>query len=294
MDDYAIRGMALDKSVRIFGVQTTNSYNELTKKLLTTPCASAALGRTIAITILIGLMQKNDAQVSVMIAGDGPLGKIHAQYLGQGQYRGYVDNPQVDVLINEQKKLDVKSVVGTEGTLNVVVDQGLKSAYHGTSPLVSGEIGEDFTYYFATSEQTRSIVSTGVLVNEDNEVISSGALVIQLMPDASETIIQTLENKMSQLANLSNQLLDNDIKSIIQEIFDDFTELDRQPITFACPCSREEMYWKIASIPLEDLQEIKEEDKQIEAVCPWCNSKYLYTEADLDKIIASKIKNTDK
>lgn len=290
MKDYAIRGMALDNSVRVLGVQTTQSFNQLAKMLTTTPCASAALGRTTAITILIGMMQKNDDTVTVTIDGNGSLGKIHAQYLGNGKYRGYVDHPHVDVLINDQKKLDVKGVVGTEGTLNVVLNQGLKTDYHGTSPLVSGEIGEDFTYYFATSEQTPSVVSAGVLVNEDNEVISSGALIMQLMPEASEEVIKKLEEKMNHFSNLSGQLLDHDIKTIIADIFDDFEELAQQDVVFECTCSREEMYWKIASLSIADLEEIKREDKQLEAVCPWCNSKYVYSEEDLSEIIELKKK----
>lgn len=294
MKDYAIRGIALDNSVRVLGVQTTQSFAQLAKMLTTTPCASAALGRTTAITILMGLMQKNDDIVTVTIDGNGSLGKIHAQYLGDGKYRGYVDHPHVDVLINDQKKLDVKGVVGSEGTLNVVLNQGLKTDYHGTSPLISGEISEDFTYYFATSEQTPSVVSSGVLVNEDNEVISSGALIIQLMPEASEEVIKMLEDKMSQFSNLSGQLLDSDIKKIITSIFDDFEELAKQDVIFDCTCSHEEMYWKIASLSIADLEEIKQEDKQLEAVCPWCNSKYLYSEDELAEIIELKKKEQDK
>lgn len=294
MKDYAIRGMALNNAVRVFGVQTTKSYASLAKMLTTTPCASAALGRTTAITILMGMMQKNDDTVTITIDGNGSLGKIHAQYLGAGKYRGYVDHPHVDVLINDQKKLDVKGVVGNEGTLNVVVNQGLKTDYQGTSPLVSGEISEDFTYYFATSEQTPSVVSAGVLVNEDNEVISSGALIVQLMPEANEEDIKLLEDKMSQFSNLSGQLLDDDISTIIKKIFADFDKLATQDVNFECTCSHEDMYWKIASLSLADLEEIKEEDKQIEAVCPWCNSKFIFTEEDIDEIIKLKKQEQDK
>lgn len=294
MKDYAIRGMVLDNNARVLGVQTTQSFQKLAKMLTTTPCASAALGRTISITTLIGMMQKNDNKVTTVIDGDGPLGKIYAQYLGNGRYRGYVDHPHVDILINDQEKLDVKGVVGTHGTLSVIINQGLKNDYHGTSPLVSGEISEDFTYYFASSEQTPSIVSAGVLVNEYNKVISSGALIVQLMPEATEEVIQQLEKKIDQFNNLSHQLLDKNISTVINNIFEDFEQLSQQDIVFDCTCSREEMYWKITSLSLADLEEIKKEDKQIEAVCPWCNSKYIFNEDDLAKIIALKKKGQDK
>ena len=286
---YAIRGVALNNTIRVLAINSTSLVKEVQQQLKLSPCASAALGRTMAITSLLGLMQKNDDQVFITIDGKGPLGKIHTQYLGNGQLRGYVDNPQVATIINEQHKLGVKEVVGNDGYLNVNIRQSLKSDYHGSVPLVSGEISEDFTYYFAHSEQTPSVVSAGVLVAKDEAIISSGALIIQLLPQAAEEEIKFIESKLAEISDLSKKLEDNSkIEDFVRTIFNDFVILAKQPIDYTCLCNYEDMQAKISTLPLVDLEEIKKEDHGLEAVCPWCNTKYYFDENDLEIIIELK------
>ncbi|MDF9866578.1 molecular chaperone Hsp33 [Bacilli bacterium PM5-3] len=286
----AIRGIALNNAVRILGINSVEITREVQQKLDLSPCASAALGRTMSITALIGLMQKNEDKVLVTIDGNGPIGKIHTQYLGDNKIRGYVDNPRVETVINEQKKLDVKSVVGTQGTLSVIIKQGLKHDYYGSVPLVSGEISEDFTYYFASSEQTPSVVSAGVLVDKDESIISSGAIIIQLLPDAQEKDIQYVESCLDSISNLSKKLENNiSIESFIKEIFPDFELLESSTMKYECLCSYDDMYSKISTLSIEDLTEIKDEDHGIETVCPWCNDKFWFNEETLEEIIQNKL-----
>ena len=291
----AIRGIALNNSVRILAINSTEIIKNVQKQLGTTPCASAALGRTLSITALIGLMQKNEDRVLIQINGNGPLGKIHTQYLGNGKVRGYVDNPNVEIIINKQNKLGVKEVVGIEGTLDVTIMQGLKNDYHGSVPLVSGEISEDFTYYFAISEQIPSVVSAGVLVDTDTTISSSGAIIIQLLPNADEDDIQYVESCVEKVSDLSRKLLEhNDINKFINDIFPDFELLEEKEIVYECLCSFEDMQSKISTLSIDDLEEIKNEDHGIEAVCPWCNSKYWFDEIKLDEIIKYKKDNSLK
>lgn len=282
-----IKGIALNNSVRIAGFDSTNIVQEITKSHLTSPCASAALGRTISIVALMGLM-RNEEKITVTINGGGPIGSIYAQYLPSQQVRGYVENPQVDSCINDLNKLAVGETVGRDGELRVDIQPKNEQHYFSSVPLTSGEISDDFTYFFASSEQTPSIVSAGVLVNPDGNIGSSGALIVQLLPEASEEDIEFLESNLNKFTDLSGQLLDNNILEIVNNIFNDFQLLEETHVDAGCTCSREDMYAKISTLSIEDLKEILIEDEQLEAVCPWCNSKYLFTKEDLEQIIENK------
>ncbi|MDR1781670.1 MAG: Hsp33 family molecular chaperone HslO [Bacilli bacterium] len=287
----AIRGLALNNEVRVYGINSTEIVRTAQQKLNTSACASAALGRVLSIVSLMGIMSNDQEQIIVTIDGNGPLKKIHAHYMANHTIRGYVDNPQVEVLINDQKKLNVKEIVGTQGTLSVMIKYGLKQDYFGMTNLISGEISEDFAYYFASSEQIPSVVSAGVLVDKDGTIISAGAIIFQLLPQASETTIQYLENCIDKISNISSKLKeDNDIMHVINNVFEDFTLLEKTNVTYNCPCTKEEFYYKIATLSIKDLKQIKEEDHQIEAICPWCNTKYHFNEQEIDQIIKDKLK----
>lgn len=282
------RGVALNQEIRILGINSTDIVREVEQAHHTSPCATIALGRTISITSLMGfMMEYDDDKISVMIKGDGPLGAIHAQYLGNKKVRGYVDNPNVDVLFTENNKLDIKGVVGTIGQL-LVVKKGVRLDYNGSTPLVSGEISEDFTYYFASSEQTPSVVSSGVSFDQDGSIACAGAIIIQLLPGATEASIKYIENCLDKIGNITQLLLEKDINELIIELFPDFDLLDENEIAFECDCSCEAMRSKIATLSVNDLEEIKNEDHGIEAVCPWCNKKYWFDEEALTELIEQK------
>ncbi|WP_423364340.1 Hsp33 family molecular chaperone HslO [Mycoplasma sp. P36-A1] len=290
MNSVAIRGIALENRVRILAINSTSLIYNVTNKLETTAVASAALGRSMSITSLMGLMKKNEDQIFTTIDGKGALGAIHVHYMGHGKIRGYVDNPNVQTFINDMNKLDVSRAVGTDGFLTVKYRQGLKADYLGSVPIQSGEISQDYTYYFASSEQTPSVVSAGVLVDSEEKVSSSGAIIIQLMPGYLEEDIVFIENHLNDISNLSSKLeVENDIERLIKNIFKDFEVLESKVIEYDCACSYEEMESKIMTLSLKDLIEIRDEDKMIEAVCPWCNEKYIFDEVALNKMIDERV-----
>lgn len=289
MKSIAIRGMACEGRVRILAINSTSLIQEVTNKLETSPVASAALGRSMSITALMGLMKKNEDQIYTTINGGGEIGSIHVHYMGYGNIRGYVDNPKVQTFINDQGKLDVSKAVGTNGFLTVKYRQDLKQDYLSSTPLQSGEVSEDYTYFFASSEQTPSVVSAGVLVDKDAKVSSSGAVIIQLMPDHLEEDIVHIENHIQDISGLSSKLENQpDVAKLVSAIFDDFEVLEMKTIEYTCTCSMEDMEAKISTLSIEDLEEIKEEDGQLEAVCPWCNDKFVFDKEALEKIIANK------
>jgi len=284
----AIRGLACNGSVRIFAINSLDLIKEVTSQDNLSPVACAALGRSMSITALMGIMKKNDDQIYTTINGGGEIGGIHVHYMGHGQIRGYVDNPSVETYINSMNKLDVSKAVGVEGFLTVKYRLGLKQDYLSSVPLQSGEISEDYTYFFASSEQTPSVVSAGVLV-DNHEVTSAGAIIVQLMPDALEDDIVYIESKLEEITNLSGKLLDNpDINDFVSKVFPDFDLLQETQISLYCTCSFEDMKAKISTLSVEDLKQIKEEDKGLEAICPWCNTKYFFDENILEDIIQMK------
>ncbi|MDU2136797.1 MAG: Hsp33 family molecular chaperone HslO, partial [Staphylococcus warneri] len=197
--DYIVKALAFDGEIRAYATLTTESVQEAQTRHYTWPTASAAMGRTMTATVMMGAMLKGDQKLTVTVDGRGPIGRIIADADAKGNVRAYVDHPQTHFPLNEQGKLDVRRAVGTEGSIQVVKDVGMKDYFSGSSPIVSGELGEDFTYYYATSEQTPSSVGLGVLVNPDNTIKAAGGFIIQVMPGAKEETISKLEEAINQM-----------------------------------------------------------------------------------------------
>ncbi len=188
MKDYIVKSTVYNGMIRAYAISTTNTVKEAQVRQDTWATASAALGRTITISAMMGAMLKGDDSLTVKVEGNGPIGAIVADSDATGDVRGYVTNPHVDFDLNNQGKLDVARAVG-EGNISVVKDLGLKDYFTGHVPIVSGEIGEDFTYYFANSEQIPSAVGAGVLVNPDHSILASGGFIVQVMPGADDAVI---------------------------------------------------------------------------------------------------------
>lgn len=287
MKDYVIRATAGEGQVRAFVATTTNLVEKAREVHGTTKVATAALGRTLTATSIMGLMMKNKGdKVTVIIKGGGPIGTILTTSDSTGMVKGYVQNPQVEVPDYENGKLNVAAAVGTDGVVKVIKDLGLREPYNGAYPLVSGEIAEDFTHYFALSEQTPSVVSLGVLTTE-YEVEHAGGFVVQLMPDATEETISQLEQNISKLDSITNMMLEGktpeDILSIVLEGLNPRI-LDKIEVGFECECSKERVEGVLISIGKDQLTEIIEEDKQAEIGCQFCNSKYVFDEEELKAI----------
>lgn len=286
MGDYLIRGTALQGRVRAFAVQTTDLTDELSRRHQTTPTATAALGRTAAAGLLLGAMLKGEEHLIIQVKGDGPIGQIVVDANAKGEVRGYVDNPLVDPPLKANGKLDVAAAVGTDGFLYITKDLGLKEPYKGSTPLVTGELAEDFTYYFAKSEQTPSAVALGVLVNTDHSILAAGGFVIQLLPGLSDQEIGEIEEMLSRIPSFTSMLGSGlDLEGILQTVLPSFKTLDQMDVMFRCKCSRERIESTLISLGKAELQEILDDEGFAEVVCHFCNEAYRFDEEELQRMI---------
>lgn len=286
MKDYLVRAIAYDGQVRAFAVSTTETVSEAQRRHQTWPTASAALGRSMTAGVMMGAMNKGNTNLTIKIEGDGPLGPILVCANAEGEVRGYVTNPQTHLPLNPQGKLDVRGVVGANGTLTVIKDMGLRENFSGQVPIVSGELGEDFTYYFVVSEQTPSSVGVGVLVNPDNTIKAAGGFILQMMPGATEETISALEKRLSTIMPVS-RMIENGFtpEQILKELLGEEVQLlDSMPVQFACTCSKERFANAITSLGKQEIQEMIDEDNQAEAHCHFCNNKYVFTSEELEEL----------
>ncbi|WP_438435272.1 Hsp33 family molecular chaperone HslO [Gorillibacterium sp. sgz500922] len=287
MKDELIRATAGDGKFRAFAVRTTELTEELRQRHRTTPTATAALGRTAAAGAMMGAMMKGNEKLTIQVKGGGPIGQIVVDANARGEVRGYVDHPEVDLPLNERGKLDVRGAVGTDGFIYIIRDLGLKEPYLGSTPIVSGELAEDFTYYFAKSEQTPSVVALGVLVDTDYTVKAAGGFIVQVLPGVSEEEIDRLEQRLNGITSVTS-LLDGGatLDEILASILEDVQVLERMNVAFRCQCSRERMERGLISLGREELQTILEEDGQMELVCHFCNETYHFSDKEIKDVIA--------
>lgn len=286
--DYLIRAMLGENQARLFALRTTDVVKEAQRSHGTTPVATAALGRSLTIGLVMGAMLKGDETISLQIKGDGPLQGIVVSANSRGAVKGYVGNPKVDLPLTTQGKLAVGTAVGS-GNLHVIRDLGLKDAYQGTVPLQTGEIGEDFAYYFTHSEQTPSAVMLGVLVDVDGTPLGSGGIVIQLLPDAvnDDIFISKLEDLLQKAPPVSSLFAQGlTPESIVEQNFADLgiNFIDRQEVYFNCDCSWERFEQALVTLGLEELQELIELNDVVETVCHFCNEKYHFTPEQLGNL----------
>ncbi|AIQ10653.1 Hsp33 family molecular chaperone HslO [Paenibacillus durus] len=284
--DKLVRGTALNGRVRTFAVRTTELTAELQRRHDTYPTATAALGRTVTAAAMMGAMLKGKEMINIQIKGGGPIGQIVAEANAEGEVRGYVQNPHVHLPSNSLGKLDVAGAVGTDGFIHVIKDLGLKEPYRGSVPIVSGELGDDFTYYFAVSEQTNSAVGLGVLVEADNSVKVAGGFIIQLLPGLTDEEITEIEQNLSSTPSVT-ALLDQGMEpeEMLRRILPDTEVLDETEIRFKCHCSREKVEQTLVSLGAYELEQIIEEDGQAEVVCHFCNEAYSFNKAELQEIL---------
>ena len=288
MKDYLVKATLYDNTVRAYAAVTTHSVEEARVRQDSWATTTAALGRTMTSTVLMGAMLKGEDKLTVKIEGNGPIGQIVTDANAKGEVRGYVSNPHVDFDLNEKGKLDVGRAVGNEGSLSVVKDLGLKDYFTGSVPLISGEIGDDFTYYFALSEQTPSAVGAGVLINPDHSVLASGGFIIQLLPGASEEMISQLEADINSFPAISNLIeAGNSPEEILETLFkgEKINFLETLPIEFSCECSKERIEGAIKGLGEAEIKDMIEKDKGAEATCHFCNEVYTFTEDDLKELI---------
>ena len=289
MSDYLVKGLAYNGQIRAYAVKTTDTVGEAQRRHQTWPTASAALGRAISASVMIAAMLKGEEKLTIKIVGGGPIGNILVDSNARGKVRGYVSNPQVHFDLNDQGKLDVKRAVGTNGLLTVVKDIGLRDFFSGQVPIVSGELGEDFTYYLVYSEQIPSSVGVGVLVNADNTILAAGGFILQVMPGADEETFSKLEKRIKEIPTIS-RLIEKGLtpEEILQEVVgnESIQFLEKIPVSFSCHCSKERFSNAIISLGKSEIKEIIETDGQAEAHCHFCNEKYHFTKIELEEFLA--------
>ncbi len=288
MSDYIVRATAADNQIRAFAA-TTRELTEHARSIHnTSPIATAALGRLLTAGAMMGSMMKgtNDL-LTLQIKSEGPIEGLTVTADSDANVKGYVYNPSVMLPPSPLGKLDVGGALGA-GILSVIKDMGLKDPYVGQTELVSGEIAEDITYYYAVSEQVPSSVALGVLMNKENTVKRAGGFIIQLMPFADEEVIARLEKKIGEISAIT-QLLDADMtpEMILEHILGDFNLeiLDTIPTTYNCNCSKERVEKAIISIGRKDIQEMIEDKEPIEVNCHFCNTHYVFTTEELQSLL---------
>lgn len=287
MSDYLIRAMGYGGHVRAFAARTTEITEELRRRHDTWNTATAAMGRTLSLTIMMGAMLKGDERISVKIKGGGPIGQIVAEANADGEGRAYVTNPHVHFELNEIGKLDVTRAVGTDGFLYVTKDLGLREPYQGSVPIVSGEIGEDFAYYFTVSEQTPSAVGVGVLVHPDERyVLAAGGFILQLLPGTPEEVIEKIEQRLAGLPQVSRMIGEGlTPEQILEKVLDDPKILSKTDITFTCTCSQEKVEGMLMGLGKEELQSMINEQGEAEIHCHFCNERYHLNKEELQQIL---------
>lgn len=288
MEDYLVRGLGFDGNVRAFAVNATGTVAEAQRRHQTWPTASAALGRAMTGGVMLGAMLKGDNKVTLKIEGGGPIGAILVDSDAAGRVRGYVSNPQTQIDSTVKGKLNVKGAVGTEGMLSIVKDLGMKENFTGQSPIVSGEIAEDLTYYFAVSEQVPSSVGLGVLVDTDNSILAAGGFIVQLMPNTDEEIIAKLEQQLSSIEPVSTMIQRGlSPEEILEEVLGkgNVQILDKMPVKFECNCSKERFAEGILGLGEGEIRAMIEEQGMAEAQCHFCLETYHYSKEELESLI---------
>jgi len=277
--------------VRVMLCETTRTVQQCADLHETTPVCTAALGRLMTGTLMLGIMMKGDDEsVTVQIKGDGPIGSLVA-VADHGDVRACADHPGLDLPLREDGKLDVGGAVGHTGRMSVIKDLGMKKQYIGQSELVSGEIAMDFANYFTVSEQQPSLVALGVLVN-GNVVLKAGGLLIQPLPGCPDEIIDQLELRSPMFADISREMTFAPIEQLCEDWFRGMEPriLERTPLRYRCTCSRERMEKALISLGRKDLQSLIDEDQGAELVCHFCRGKYAFTTEELKQLLTLSCK----
>ena len=286
--DYLVRAISKNGKVRAFAIHSTGLVAEIQRRSDTWPVASAAVGRAATAGAIMGAMLKGNERLSIQIKGGGPIGAIFVDANANGEVRATVTNPHVHLPLNAKGKLDVAGIVGTDGQLVVTKDLGLKDPYRGSVELISGELGEDFTYYFARSEQTPSAVGVGVLVNDDNSIKAAGGFLLQMLPGVKEEDIAQIEQRLNQIEPVSTMIDKGFTPEQILELLlgkDSFEILKTIDIVFSCGCSEERIEDMLASLGKTELEDMMEKQGEAEITCHFCNEVYHFDKERLLKLL---------
>ena len=291
--DYIVRATAANHQIRAFAISSTNTIEEARQRHNTSPIATVALGRLMSAGAMMGAMMKGDDDIiTIQIKGDGPIGGLTVTADAKANVKGYVNHPEVMLPLNSAGQLDVEKALGI-GVLSVIKDIGLKEPYVGDTILVTSDVTQDITYYFATSEQVPTSVGLNVIMSKDNTVKSAGGFIIQLLPDASEEIISALEKKIKEVKNVTTMLEHGYTpEQMLEELLGEFglDILDKIPTQFYCNCSKERMSKALISIGRKELSSLIEEGRTIEVNCHFCGSHYNFDVEELKDLLHKAVR----
>lgn len=291
--DYIVRATAANHQIRAFAISSTNTIEEARQRHNTSPIATVALGRLMSAGAMMGTMMKGDDDIiTIQIKGDGPIGGLTVTADAKANVKGYVNHPEVMLPLNSAGQLDVEKALGI-GVLSVIKDIGLREPYVGDTILVTSDVTQDITYYFATSEQVPTSVGLSVIMSKDNTVKSAGGFIIQLLPDASEEIISALEKKIKEVKNVTTMLEHRYTpEQMLEELLGEFglDILDKIPTQFYCNCSKERMSRALISIGRKELSSLIEEGRTIEVNCHFCGSHYNFDVEELKDLLHKAVR----
>jgi len=295
MNDYLVRGMSMDGFVKVVAIRSTEIVRRGATIHKTTPNATAAFGRVLTAASMMGNMQKvENGSMTLQIKGDGPIGNIVCVSDPVGNVRGYVYEPNVPVVEKYPGKLDVGATVGTDGMLTVIRDLQMKEPYVGSIPLVSGEIGDDVTAYFAQSEQIPTACALGVLVDTDCSVKVAGGYLIQLLPGAPDETIDKVEAGIKR-AGAVTAMLENGLtpEDILGQVCGDLgvVFMETTPVEYKCYCTRQRVEGALISLGTKELTEIMNEGKDFPVECQFCDEKYLFTPINIAELLTKMKEN---
>lgn len=298
MSDKLVRAISKDGMVKAVAVSTRELTERARQIHKTLPVGTAALGRTLAAASMMGNALKSEgSSLTLQIKGDGPLGKILAVSDNEGNVRGTVDNPAVDIPLRSDGKLDVGGAVGMDGTLTVIRDLNMKEPYVGSVGLLGGEIAEDLAAYFVESEQIPTACGLGVLVDRDQSVLTAGGYLIQLLPGAGEDIITMVEGGIYAAGPVTELLKeDSDPESLLRRVMSDFDLeiLETTPIEYRCYCSRDRMERALISLGTDELQQMIDEQGDVELTCRFCDNVQKFTKSELETMLEGMKKKVEK
>lgn len=289
MRDEIVRAMTRDGWVKAVAISSTALTERARQIHKTLPTATAALGRLLAAASMMGNMQKvEDGSITLRVKGGGPLGTVLAVSDAEGNVRGFVDNPQISLLEKYRGKLDVGGAVGTDGTLTVIRDLRMKEPYVGSIELVSGEIAEDITQYFAQSEQIPTACALGVLVDVDQSVKAAGGFIVQILPGVPDEIIDKLEVAVQAAGPITMMMEDGlDAEGILQKVFQgmDLEILEKTAVEYRCYCSRQRVEKTLMTLGVEELEQIVSSGETLHVDCQFCDNIYDFTPENVAELL---------
>ncbi|HHJ2413444.1 TPA: Hsp33 family molecular chaperone HslO [Streptococcus pyogenes] len=288
--DKIIKSIAQSGAFRAYVLDSTETVALAQEKHNTLSSSTVALGRTLIANQILAANQKGDSKITVKVIGDSSFGHIISVADTKGHVKGYIQNTGVDIKKTATGEVLVGPFMGN-GHFVTIIDYGTGNPYTSTTPLITGEIGEDFAYYLTESEQTPSAIGLNVLLDENDKVKVAGGFMVQVLPGASEEEIARYEKRLQEMLAISHLLASkNHVDALLEAIYGDepYKRLSEEPLSFQCDCSRERFEAALMTLPKADLQAMIDEDKGAEIVCQFCGTKYQFNESDLEAIISDK------